>query len=622
MREMARTRQKQKPNWHKQELSAWKPPDKITVSENADRYRILDIKTSAGLGKWKTSKTPYLEEIMNTYHDPYLEEVVFCKPTQVGGSEGLNNILLYIIAQDPSPTMLIYPSDKLAKWVSKNRLQPMIKLSEPCANKYLENESQLLELQFTDLYIGLTGANSPANLASRPVKNILIDEADKIEEEGTEKEADPINLARERTKTFKNRKFIFITSTPTIELGNTWSELMKSDVIKQFYVQCPHCGEYWNFKLDRIKWNDEINQFPPDIKAKLARDNTFYACECCGQKIYDHQKAEILKTGEWRPVKYVNGKFYSAEYPDRVIRKVGYQLNTIYSPFVTFGEVAEQWILSQNDPKTLKNFINSWLGEPWRDKANPMKVDIIMTKMANHHKSEVPEGTTFLTAGVDVQKDHWWWEVRAFGPKFTSWLVDYGVAWSWAEVADRIVHSRYRSKNGKEYLVKLAGVDTGYNTDEAYQFCAMYPEVCLAFKGDSKKKDAPYSWSNIDKVGYTGLKLWIINTNLYKDMISGRIKKPVGETGSWMLFDGCPQEYANQIASEQKIVKQNKRGKVIEEWVPVTSHADNHLLDCDVYAHAAAEIAGIRFVEEEKKPPPASPQEKQSKDDWIPDVDW
>jgi phage terminase large subunit GpA-like protein len=31
-------------------------------------------------------------------------------------------------------------------------------------------------------------------------------------------------------------------------------------------------------------------------------------------------------------------------------------------------------------------------------------------------------------------------------------------------------------------------------------------------------------------------------------------------------------------------------------WVPKTSHADNHYLDCEVYAAAAADIAGYRAI--------------------------
>ena len=38
------------------------------------------------------------------------ERIIFVKPTQVGGTEALQNMLGYVIQQDPSPTMIVYPN--------------------------------------------------------------------------------------------------------------------------------------------------------------------------------------------------------------------------------------------------------------------------------------------------------------------------------------------------------------------------------------------------------------------------------------------------------------------------------------------------------------------------------
>lgn len=66
-------------------------------------------------------------------------------PTQVGGTESLNNMLGYIIAQDPSPTLVVYPTLELAEYTSKNRLQPMISLCPVLKERYQEGESKILE---------------------------------------------------------------------------------------------------------------------------------------------------------------------------------------------------------------------------------------------------------------------------------------------------------------------------------------------------------------------------------------------------------------------------------------------------------------------------------------------
>ena len=118
--------------------------------------------------------------------------------------------------QDPASTLVVYPSDTLAEDISKNRIQPMLRATRPLAEKFREEDSKLLALQFENMYIPLTGANSAASLSSKPIRFVLLDEVDKYPpRSGGGKEADPISLARERTNTFAYNKKIFITSTPT-----------------------------------------------------------------------------------------------------------------------------------------------------------------------------------------------------------------------------------------------------------------------------------------------------------------------------------------------------------------------------------------------------------------------
>jgi phage terminase large subunit GpA-like protein len=95
-------------------LRQLQPPEDLTVSEWAEKYRILSSNTAAMPGPWRNDKTPYLKEVMDELLNYETEEIIFCKCTQIGGSEALLNMLGYIIQQDPSPAMIVYPSDKLA----------------------------------------------------------------------------------------------------------------------------------------------------------------------------------------------------------------------------------------------------------------------------------------------------------------------------------------------------------------------------------------------------------------------------------------------------------------------------------------------------------------------------
>jgi len=122
-------------------LQLLSPPEQLTVSEWAEQYRLLDSKSSAMPGPWSNDVTPYLRGVMDEFNNYETEEIVFVKPTQIGGTEALQNMIGYIVAQDPAPTMIVYPTETLAKSISENRLQPMLLATPDTAKKFDENSS-------------------------------------------------------------------------------------------------------------------------------------------------------------------------------------------------------------------------------------------------------------------------------------------------------------------------------------------------------------------------------------------------------------------------------------------------------------------------------------------------
>jgi phage terminase large subunit GpA-like protein len=114
---------------------AWRggltPDPLLTVSEWADRYRVLSRRASSEPGRWRTARTPYLKEIMDCLSpSSAFQRVVFMKGSQVGGSECGNNWIAYVIHQAPGPMMAVAPTVELAKRNSKQRLDPLIEESE------------------------------------------------------------------------------------------------------------------------------------------------------------------------------------------------------------------------------------------------------------------------------------------------------------------------------------------------------------------------------------------------------------------------------------------------------------------------------------------------------------
>src|SRR5574343_84594 len=83
--------------------SRWRPPEDLTVSQWAEKHRVLVAETSAEPGPWLNARAPYLRSIMDAFSDDFVERIVFCKGSQLGGTEALYNCLGYAIHQDPAP---------------------------------------------------------------------------------------------------------------------------------------------------------------------------------------------------------------------------------------------------------------------------------------------------------------------------------------------------------------------------------------------------------------------------------------------------------------------------------------------------------------------------------------
>lgn len=575
-------KQRPKVDWFPEELKAFKPSERYTVSEWADNFRVL-TSVSAEPGRWRTNRTPYLKEPMDRFTDPLIEKIVLCFGAQLGKTETELNMIGYALDQTSSPTMMVYPTDTIAKFASDKRVQPMIKSVKSINDKFDEN-SKLLELDFNNgNYMVLVGANSPSSLSSRSIKYLFFDEIDKYPAFAG-KEADPIKLATERTKTFIDKKIVMV-STPTVESGNIWQAFMSANERRQYYVPCPHCGVSQTLKFKQIKWPEEHND-----NADMIRDTAYYECEHCGERIYDKHKMEMLRRGEWRAVNESQSK----------VRSVSYHLSSIYSPWVTFGDVAYEFKNSKGTPATLMNFINSWLAEPWKSSKTKSTQNMEFTQ-SNYPCGVVPDKAVLLIASVDVQLDHFWWEVRAYAPGVKSYLIDYGQASTWEDLEEIIINREYPSEYGESRQVMKAGIDSGFRTDEVYQFCSRFPEVCIPVKGSSNHSTmaAPYTMTSLEKGVVGGLKLYVLNTDYWKDFIFARMIRPADEDGTIHLYKECPQEYSDHLRSEEKQEIRNvKTGAVTVQWKPLTSHPVNHLLDTCTYNAAVADIAGVKYLVE------------------------
>lgn len=583
--------------------TGWRPDPRLTVSQWADRHRVLSAKSSAEPGHWRTSRVPYAREPMDKLSpsDP-AEVVVLMWAAQTSKTECGNNWLGYVIHHAPGPMMLVQPTVDTAKRLSKQRIAPMLVETPVLSERVADNRSRdsgntLLVKEFPGGVLIITGANSAIGLRSMPVRFLFLDEVDAypVDVEG---EGDPVSLAKKRTTTFNRRK-ILETSTPTVKDFSRIERSFEASDKRRYFVPCPSCNHMqwlrWRGMGDddarrdaavfRLVWKDEEN----DVAA--------YICEECGALIEERHKTWMLERGEWRPTAPGDG------------RVVGYHLSALYSPlgWKSWAEILREWKEAAHDAALLKTFVNTVLAETWEEAYSArVTAEQVAGRAEMYELLHVPERGLCITAGIDVQDNRVEVVQRAWGEGEESWLVNYSVIHGdpggsvlWQQVWD-LLQMEFQHESGAKLRTLVSCVDSGgHFTNEVYAFARVHRRAhVLAIKGMSipgrpaigkpTKQDINYRNQVIPR----GVLLWPVGTDTIKQTIYARLRNPEPGPGFYHFPLGVTDDYYSQITAERQVTR-FVNGMPKRIWIKKDSER-NEALDCEVYAYAALQYLYTR----------------------------
>ncbi len=615
-----------------EECEAWSPPEEITVSECADKYRILS-KESAFPGPWDTSFFPWQREIMDSFAVDCIEEIWIKKAAKLGITDCFLNMLIYAIKQDPGPALIVEPNENLVGDISLDRIDPMITGSDEL--KALMVDLSKYKKLFRGMAINFAWAGSPASLAYKEIRYVLFDEVNKyIEFSG--KEASPISLGKERAATFRfNRKYLF-NSTPTIPSGYISEGEKGCSCRFRCFVPCPHCGHKQILLFKSPEAGARV-KFPEDHDPDLVQQSAWYECEKCQGKIYNSEKETMLRNYEWIDIK--SGLSWKEAIEKIQPKRVGFQISRLYSPIHSFGDIAAEFLLAQNDRARLMNWVNSWMGEDWEETVSEKKESEILVGKIDLPPLVLPEDTLCLIAGIDPGKNIWWFTVWAWLKSYTIHLVHYGSLIQEDFVKQLLLENVYRTQGGKEFRIWRAGMDTaGTSLDDgditmsvrAYSFIRAIGQGNLVrggfwgTKGASRKMEKHMMLSVIDRMPGKnggpipgGLNQWNLDTDYFKDLFHYRLQVKRGDPGGVSLHGETGEDFARHIMAEEK--RRDRKGKT--EWVQV--NANNHWFDCSIIALAPGDPAcwgGVAVLREESKrkpPPPKAEGERNRAPAWL-----
>lgn len=560
------------------------PPDDLTIDEWADRYRVLPRVSSSEQGQWRTSRFPFLREIMRELSPGSTRQhVVVMKGAQLGFTEIVVNWMLYTVDHSPSPLLYVQKTIDAVEKFSKQRFGPSIDLCPRALAKISPEKSRdagnTIRLKnFPGGILIFGGANSAASLRSLPIERLALDEEDSFEQD-IEDEGAPSDIAIRRTANFPRRK-IFRLSTPTLKETSRIEPAFEDGDMRRYHVPCPHCGQEQVIRWSSIRWDDD--------NPKTAR----MICEGCKAEIPERFKTQMLENGRWIPEK-----------PGRDI--ASFHISSLCSPigFYSWRDAVEFWIKAHKemDKSMLKVFINTVLGETWTEGGRTIEGMGLTARREDYGPAvEVPRGGLVLTCGVDVQDNRIEAEVVAHGRGQESWSVEYAVfqgdtetSFVWEQL-DQFLLKTWRHESGTAVNLAVTAIDSGHRARVVYNFCKSREfRRIFPIKGQ-------YGWGKgligrPKKRNEDGVYLFHVYADELKSKIYSQLV--IEHPGPGFCHFPNRSEYGTdyfRMLTAERLITKRIHGQRSLQW-ELPSGRRNEALDCRCYAIAALNILNPNF---------------------------
>lgn len=572
--------------WQYISKNGLKPLPKTSVSQWADNHRMLSSGISAEPGKWKTSRAPYQKDIMNAFTEPGIHRVVVKSSSQIGKSDMMNNVIGRFAHLDPCAIMMIQPTIDMAQDYSKTRIAPMIRDTKVLNNLFYDVKSRdanntILSKVFPGGRLIMCGANSPAGLASRPIRILLADEVDRFPDSaGTE--GDPVDLAAKRMTTFWN-SCMGLFSTPTNEGSSRIDEEYLAGTQEEWQHKCPNCGEYHLLRhIDMTVDYKEIKT--PSGKKTVIVNDVKWRCPHCG---FSFSEKEMKQT----PQKYISR---NADALKNGIRS--FFVNGFTSPWMTWTRIMREWLEAKGDPEREKVIMNTVFGESYKQKG-AFEDEQIFLRRRESYGAELPDGVLLLTAAIDTQDNRLEYEVVGWGKEEECWGIRKGIvlgapnqARTWKEI-DNILDKTYHFADGKGLKVVRTFIDSGgHYTSDVYNYCQKnFHKQRFAIKGRGGP-GIPLIYK-IAKANNAKAPLILLGVDDGKQQIMDRLSIdspgplyfhfPQDEGIKELSNRGYDDLYFKGIISEHK--KVYKRNGVLREVWETTKNVRNEPLDLRNY---------------------------------------
>ena len=568
-------------------------PPNVTIDQWADKYRYIADGLSPKPGKWNTDFMPHTREIMQALSPSHpCSYVTYMGSSQTSGKTEVGvNFMCASPMIAPGSMMIGAPSFKMVKeHVKRFELSiagtPELKeLFKPRSRK--DADSQHMK-QFPGGIIYFGSAESSTDVAGKSTRYVYCLEVDRFPT-NVDGEGNALELFDTRATMYEEMGIAkrYRESSPGIEsLSIISKEFLKGDQSYR-YVPCPHCGAMQRLLWPRIEW--------PEGKPLQA----FYRCIHCENEIHEHSKNDILANGaaQWRPT-----------FPERSNHHRSFQISALYCPRgigIGWGKLAVEFLEKCKDKNSLKVFINTRLGETFKDDGEKIEWERVKERAQPYRLRTVPKHILVVTGGVDVQKNRFEVVISGFDRRQRETVLDHRILPAnpenpedWAILEEYLCRPLV-SETGTSLRPECVCIDAGYLGHMVVSFCnANRQRRWYATRGSGSSTrpliGRPQKWkARADgKVDTFGGDFYLLGEKNAKDWLYGHLQRDgkLNELGEYVrkpderFFTSSTEledEFYKQLCSE--VWDPHK-----QRYVKLPGQDRNEVLDCVCLCYVAA----------------------------------
>ena len=595
-----------------------RPPERMTVSEAAAKYRVL--KEATHMGPWDNTIAPYLVDIMDELESLSYTGVCFVGPARCGKSDIFFNWLCYSTICDPGDIMVVHMTQSTARDWSQSDLRKAIRNSTSLGGKVLPGKQNLNthDIRFTSMRL-LVKWPTITELSGKTLRRTWIMDADRMPLD-IDGEGYVFDLTRKRTQTYGRHGTTMIESSPGFEVSNhrwiakTKHEAPPSEGIlsvynrgdrRRWYWHCAGCSEPFEGTFKHLKWPDLPDHEEAASMVTLdcphcGFSHTHDADETIGQpgKYGLNQKGRWVRDGQTLHADgTITGKPYSSDI-------ASFWLKGVAAAFVSWKELVLKYLKAMEDWErtgatgSLKATINTDQGEPFTPPqlASDRSPEDIKAKALNWERGTIPYGVRYLTATIDVQKHRFVVQVHGHGigndkyvvDRFdirksnrvdedgdTLWISPHSELEDWKILVPEVIEKTYAlaDDSGRHMMIKAIGCDSGGKegvTVNAYDFWRWlrdddergYHRRFQLLKGNPQQSSPravityPDSERKDRRAGARGeVPVLLLNTNMIKDQVDGLLDRKT-EFGGRIVFPSfLPDSVFTELTVEVKTAK-------------------------------------------------------------------